>query len=133
MKKQPVHHCKCPECRRRSPNPIKELHQQMNFLVSTLDERQQRLYIGLESKKLGHGGDRRLALITGLGINTISKGRRELEALEASEHIRRPGGGRPRVEKKTRRSWRCLSNSWPRRRPVIPAVRSSGNTRVCLA
>jgi hypothetical protein len=75
----------------------------MNFLVSTLDERQQRLYVGLESKKLGHGGDRRLALFTGLGINTIAKGRRELEQMEASVQIRRPGGGRPRVEKKTQR------------------------------
>ncbi len=93
-----------PECRRRSPNPIKDLHQQMNFLVSTLDERQQRLYVGLESNKLGYGGDRRLALVTGLGINTIAKGRRELEAMEASNRIRRPGGGRSRVEKKTRRS-----------------------------
>jgi hypothetical protein len=104
MKKQPVHRCTCPECRRRRPNPIKELHQQMNFLVSTLDERQQRLYVGLESKKLGHGGDRRLARITGLGVNTIAKGRHELEAPEASEYIRRPGGGRLCVEKKIQRS-----------------------------
>jgi hypothetical protein len=80
------------------------LHQQMNFLVSTLDERQQRLYVGLESQKLGHGGDRRLALITGLSINTIAKGCRELEAMEGSDWIRRPGGGRLRTEKKTRRS-----------------------------
>jgi hypothetical protein len=76
----------------------------MNFFVSTLDERQQRLYVGLESQKLGHGGDRRLALITGLGVNTIAKGRRELEAMKSSEHIRRSGGGRLRAEKKTRRS-----------------------------
>ena len=76
----------------------------MNFLVGTLDERQQRLFVGLESQKLGHGGDRHLALITGLSINTIAKGRRALEAMEATEQIRRPGGGRLRAEKKTRRS-----------------------------
>lgn len=104
MRKQPAYRCKCPECRRRTPNPTKGLHQQMNFLVSTLDERQQRLYVGLESQKLGHGGDRCLALITGLSISTIAKGRRELEAMEGSEQIRRPGGGRLRAEKKTRRS-----------------------------
>lgn len=104
MRNQLVHRCKCPECRRRTPNPTKALHQQMNFLVSTLDERQQRLYVGLESQKLGHGGDRRLALITGLSVNTIAKGRRELEAMEASDWVRHPGGGRLRTEKKIRRS-----------------------------
>jgi len=103
MRKQPVYRCKCPECRRRTPNPTKALHQQMNFLVSTLDERQQRLYAGLESQKLGYGGDRRLALITGMSINTIAKGRQELETMEGSDWIRHPGGGRLRAEKKTRR------------------------------
>ena len=76
----------------------------MNFLVSTLDEHQRRLYAGLESKKLGHGGDRRVALITGLNVKTIAKGRRELERTEPSDRIRIAGGGRLRVEKKTRRS-----------------------------
>jgi hypothetical protein len=76
----------------------------MNFLVSTLDERQQRLYVGLESQKLGHGGDRQLALITGLSVDTIAKGRQELDQADASDRIRAVGGGRPRVEKKTRRS-----------------------------
>jgi len=104
MRKQPVYRCKCPACRRRTPNPTKALHQQMNFLVSTLDEQQQRLFVGLESQKLGHGGDRRLALITGLSVNTIAKGRRELQAMEASDWVRRPGGGRLRTEKKIRRS-----------------------------
>ena len=51
----------------------------MNFLVSTLDERQQRLYVGLESQRLGHGGDRQLSLITGLSVDTIAKGRQELD------------------------------------------------------
>jgi hypothetical protein len=74
----------------------------MNFFLSTLDERQRRLYVGLEAKRLGHGGDRRLAMITGLSVDTIAKGRRELEKAEPSDRIRAPGGGRPRVEKKTR-------------------------------
>jgi hypothetical protein len=76
----------------------------MNFLVSTLDEHQQRLYVGLESQRLGHGGDRQLSRITGLSVDTIAKGRHELDQAEASERIRALGGGRPRVEKKTRRS-----------------------------
>jgi hypothetical protein len=104
MSKQPVYRCKCSECRRHTPNPTKVLHQQMNFLVSTLDERQQRLYVGLEAQKLGYGGDRHLALITGMSVNTIAKGRRELKALESHDEIRHPGGGRLRTEKKIRRS-----------------------------
>lgn len=104
MQQRPVHRCPCPDCRRRSPNPIKDIHQQMNFLVSTLDERQQRLYVGLESKRIGHGGDHQLALITGLSVDTIARGRQELDKAEATTRIRRVGGGRPRTEKKTRRS-----------------------------
>jgi hypothetical protein len=73
----------------------------MNFFLSTLDEHQRRLYVGLEAKKLGHGGDRQLAQITGLSVNTIAKGRQELERAEADGRIRAAGGGRPRVEKKT--------------------------------
>jgi len=104
MQKRPVHRCPCPACRRRGSNPTKDLHQQMNFLVSTLDERQQRLYVGVESQKLGHGGDRQLSLITGLSVDTIAKGRQELGQADASDRVRAAGGGRPRVEKKTRRS-----------------------------
>lgn len=104
MEKRPVHRGDCPDCRRRSLNPTKDLHKQVNFLMSTLAEHQQRLYVGLESKTLGHGGDRQLARITGVSVDTIAKGRQELEEAEASERIRQWGGGRPRAEKKTRRS-----------------------------
>jgi hypothetical protein len=76
----------------------------MNFFLSTLDEHQRRLYAGLESKKLGHGGDQQLAVITGMSVDTIAKGRRELEQAEPTERIRASGGGRWPVEKKTRRS-----------------------------
>lgn len=104
MEKRPLHRCKCPECRRRKDSPTKTLHTQINFLLSTLDEHQRRLYIGLESQRLGHGGDRALAQVTGLSVATIAAGRRELEAGQRTEHVRAPGAGRPRVEKKTRRS-----------------------------
>jgi len=104
MEKHPIHHCQCPACRSRKDSPEKTLHAQINLLVSTLDERQRRLYVGLESQRLGHGGDRRLAQITGLSVDTIAAGRRELKAGQAPEYIRAPGAGRARVEKKTRRS-----------------------------
>jgi hypothetical protein len=101
VKKRLVYQCQCPDCQRPEPNPIKEWHSQMNFFLSTLDERQRRLYVGLESRRLGYGGDRHLAMITGLNAHTIAKGRLELEQAESSERVRAPGGGRLRVEKKT--------------------------------
>jgi len=102
MQKRTARQCECPDCQQAETNPIKELHSQMNFLLSTLDERQRRLYVGLESKRLGYGGDQQMALITGMCPDTIAKGRHELEQAEASDRIRTSGGGRPRVEKKTR-------------------------------
>lgn len=76
------------------------------LFYSMLDERQRRLYAGLEALKLGHGGDRQLAEWLDLDPHTVAKGRREL--LDASSlnptRIRRPGGGRTALEKKRRPS-----------------------------
>jgi hypothetical protein len=79
----------------------------MNLLLSRLDEDHRRWYVALESLKLGHGGDRRLALMTGLHVETIRRGRRELADSLAdfpADRVRRRGGGRPALKKKTRRS-----------------------------
>ena len=103
MEKRPIHHCRCVACRSRKYSPTKQLHTHINLLVSTLDEHQGRLYVGLESQRLGHGGDRALAQITGLSADTIAAGRHELDAGLPTRRIRVPGGGRPRVEKKIRR------------------------------
>jgi len=71
------------------------------LFYSLLDERQRRLYAGLESLQQGHGGDRRLAEILGLDEETVARGRRELlEAKIQPDQVRQPGGGRPRAEKK---------------------------------
>jgi hypothetical protein len=81
----------------------------MNIFLSRLNEQQRRWYVALESKKAGHGGDTLLALITGMDVETIRRGRRELdEELETrpAEGVRQEGGGRPTVEKKTPRSRR---------------------------
>ena len=76
----------------------------MNLFLSRLDEQQRRWYVALESNKIGHGGDVLLSQITGLDVETIRRGRRELEAELAerpAERVRVPGGGQPSVEKKT--------------------------------
>ena len=76
----------------------------MNLLMSRLDEQQRRWYAAVESAKVGHGGDRLLCPVTGLHVETIRRGREELaDALEGrpADRVRRPGGGRPALEKKS--------------------------------
>ena len=75
-----IHLCQCPNCQQGNDHPDKATHRLMNVLLSRLDEQQRRWYTGLESLKLGHGGDRLLAQITGMDEKTIRRGRRELEA-----------------------------------------------------
>jgi hypothetical protein len=70
----------------------------MNVLLSRLDERQRRWYAGLESLRIGHGGDRQASRITGLSETTVRRGRNEFERdLEACPpgRLRQAGGGRP--------------------------------------
>lgn len=67
-----------------------------------LNEKQRRLYAGLESIRQGRGGDRQVASLTGMDVHTIARGRRELLAKKLSDRLRGPGGGRPPVEKKAR-------------------------------
>jgi len=74
------------------------------LFFATLDERQRRLYAGMESLRLGRGGDRRIAELTGLDVHTVARGRQELLARDVEiEGVRKPGGGRAAVEKKRRR------------------------------
>ncbi len=78
-----------------------ELQAAIILFCSLLDERQRRLYAGLESLKLGHGGDRRMAALLGLDPGTVARGRQQLLAREVDrERVRRPGGGRKPLEKK---------------------------------
>lgn len=82
---------------------IRHQHAHLNLLMSRLDEQQRRWMAAVEAEKLGHGGIRKLQQITGLDINTIRRGRRELaENLESRPvgRIRASGGGRKPIEKK---------------------------------
>lgn len=95
--------CRCPACQREGDHPDRLLHQQMNLLLSRLDEAQRRWFVALESNRIGYGGDVLLSRMTGLDEKTIRRGRDELAASLAAcppGGIRRPGGGRPRREKK---------------------------------
>jgi hypothetical protein len=67
---------------------------------SVLNEKQRRLCLGLESIRFGHGGDARIALIAGVNVKTVSRGRRELLSKEIDlDRIRRKGAGRPALKK----------------------------------
>ena len=64
--------------------------------LSTLNEKQRRLYAGFESLRLGRGGDVFVAHRTGLNVKTVARGRQELQAGDVSlERIRAEGAGRP--------------------------------------
>lgn len=81
-----------------------ELKAAIVLFFSVLDERQRRLYAGLESMKIGHGGDRQIADLLGLDPGTVAKGRKQLLAQDVDrERVRREGGGRPAAEKKRRK------------------------------
>jgi hypothetical protein len=84
-----------------------ELKAAIILFFSVLDEQQRRLYAGLESLTLGHGGDRTIADLLGLDPGTVAKGRQQLLSRDVKmDRVRKPGGGRRPLEKKRRRSSR---------------------------
>jgi hypothetical protein len=78
-----------------------ELKASILLFYSLLDEQQRRLYAGLESLKLGRGGDSQLSDFLGLAPHTVARGRQQLLAQDVEvDRARRAGGGRKPVEKK---------------------------------
>jgi len=75
------------------------------LFCSLLDEKQRRLYAGLESLKLGYGGDAHIGALLGMDPHTVARGRRELIQGDLGKNgIRQKGGGRFSQEKKHRTS-----------------------------
>ncbi len=71
------------------------------LFFSLLNEKQRRLYAGLESLRLGHGGEKKIAELLDVDVHTIAKGREELMTGDLeTERIRKAGGGRKPIEKK---------------------------------
>lgn len=82
-----------------------ELKAAIILFLSLLDEKQRRLFAGLESLKWGFGGDRMMADFMGLDVGTVARGRRELlEQDVETQRVRKAGGGRKSVEKKRPKS-----------------------------
>src|SRR5260221_125332 len=87
---------------------MEELSQeeQYQLMKGWLNERQWRLYVATEDKRIGVGGISQVAREAGVTRKTIRKGIRELEAgarYQPGERLRKPGGGRKKVTAKDAR------------------------------
>jgi hypothetical protein len=61
-----------------------------------LDERQRRLWLGVEAQALGAGGVAVVARASGADVKTVRRGKAEIESgAEPGGRVRGPGGGRP--------------------------------------
>ena len=79
MAEKIVHQCQCPNCTQPEDHPDKKIHYEMNLLLSRLDEQQRRWYVALEAQKMGHGGAKWMSEISGMHLDTIRRGRTELD------------------------------------------------------
>lgn len=78
-----------------------DIQQALHTFMTTLNEKQRRLYAGFESMKSGHGGDVLISRQTGLNVKTIARGRRELASQQITvDRVRQVGGGAKALEKK---------------------------------
>ncbi len=79
---------------------LPEVRSCLQIFLSTLNEKQRRLYVGFESMKLGRGGDVIFSRITGMNVKTIARGRKELLSHDITpDRVRRKGAGRHSVKK----------------------------------
>ena len=95
--------CNCVLCSTNPDHPERDRHPQFKAVIERLGERERRWVTALEAMRLGYGGTRLVAQITGLDEKTIRRGRREvLRGLAECppSRVRRRGAGRPPVEKK---------------------------------
>lgn len=84
--------------------PSDEVKAAIVLFFALLDEKQRRLYAGLEALKFGDGGVQRIAGLLDVDPATVRRGRQELLAGDIEpDRVRRPGGGRKPLEKKRRK------------------------------
>ena len=93
--------CFCLHCQQSPRGEIAQEHQAINRVLVSLSERGRRLLAGILAQERGHGGVVEVATITGMSRTTIRRGMLEIQrATLGTVRVRRPGGGRKRVEKK---------------------------------
>ena len=77
--------------------------EQYQVMYGVLNERQWRLYVATEAKRIGAGGISQVAREAGVSRKMLRKGRRELEAgviYQPGDRIRKQGGGRKKSRDK---------------------------------
>jgi hypothetical protein len=80
--------------------PAHQVRAAIILFFSLLDERQRRLYAGLESLRCGRGGDSVISNLLNLDNHTVARGRRELIQRDIEiDRVRKKGGGRPPIKK----------------------------------
>jgi hypothetical protein len=97
--------CTCTICCEHPYSRTATEHRAINRVLSTLNEKSRRRFVGLLALQWGRGSVKRLSEITGLSRPTIRRGRAEVQKVEpagSSDRVRRPGAGRLRVEKSGR-------------------------------
>jgi len=96
------HRCTCTVCCEHPYSSTAKEHRAINRVLSTLNEKSRRRFVGLLALQWGRGSVERLNEITGLSRPTIRRGRAEVQKVEragTSDRVRRRGAGRLRVEK----------------------------------
>jgi hypothetical protein len=76
------------------------LEQKWRDTLPELNEKQQRYYAAREAKAYGFGGVAAFARATGMSRDTVHQGIKEIESGKTLQggRIRRPGGGRKKLE-----------------------------------
>lgn len=89
-----------------------EIEEAMRRFYDGLNEKDRRLYAGIEALKFGHGGKAYISQVLGCSRNTVMKGAKEVTGLSEHEvhdriggdkrkvRVRKAGGGRYSYEKK---------------------------------
>ena len=99
---RPSHKCTCAACREQPRGAVAQEHQAINRVLTTLDEKSRRRFIGLLALQGGRGSITLLNQVTGLSRPTIRRGREEVSRVEkpsSQGRVRQAGAGRPAVEK----------------------------------
>jgi len=95
--------CACETCQQHPYSAIASEHRAINRLVASLDEKHRRRFVGLLALQWGRGSIQLLNTITGIDRATIRRGRAEVQRADrqTSGRVRRTGGGRHPIEKKS--------------------------------
>lgn len=84
-----------------------QIKERYDAVKGSLTERSRRLFVAAEARAVGHGGMAAAFRATGMAKSSIGRGLRELDSIEErgeselpKTRIRRPGGGRKKLEDK---------------------------------